>query len=140
MIRPIESNDYYKGYMELINTFTRDPAETSFEQFEVALTKVLSQNAEIYVIEQDNRIVSSIHLLYEYKLHNNFKLVCHVEDLVTHREYRKMGYASALLEFAKSKASDKNCYKIVLCSNDENKEFYIRNRFLIKGCELSKYL
>ena len=139
MIRHIESNDYYKGYMNLINTFTRAPESKTFEEFKLALELIYSQNSEIYVIERDNRIIASIHLLYEYKLHNNFKLGCHIEDVVTDSEFRKQGYASALLKFAVERASEKNCYKIVLTSNENNTNFYINNGFLLKGVELCKY-
>ena len=132
MIRHIEETDYYKGYLPLINIFTRSPQEKSFEEFKEMIQKVYSQNAEIYVIEVDGKIVSSLHLLFEYKLHNNFKLVCHIEDVVTAPQYRKNGYASVLLEHAVQRAIEKNSYKIVLTCNEENTQFYQKNGFLLK--------
>lgn len=140
MIRKIESSDYNKGYMNLINTFTKNPTNISYETFEQTLQNIQSQNGEIYGIEKDGKIVSSIHLFFEYKLHNNCKLVCHIEDLVTDPEYRNRGYASALLAYAKERSKEKNCYKIVLCSNKENSLFYKANGFQEKGLEMSKYL
>jgi predicted GNAT family N-acyltransferase len=140
MIRHIESNDYFKGYLDLINVFTREPVVKTFEEFKDVLSKIYSQNSEIYVIEKNDKIISSIHLLYEYKVHNNFKLVCHIEDVVTDTEYRNQGYASILLKYAVQKAEEKKCYKIVLSSNENNKQFYINNGFLLKGVELCKYV
>lgn len=140
MIRHITSDDYAKGYMTLINTFTKNAEEKTLEEFTAILKKIYSQNAEIYVIEENNKIVSSIHLLYEYKLHNNFKCVCHIEDVVTLPEYRKRGHASLLLRYAVEKAAEKNCYKIVLTANENNVNFYVNNGFVRKGVELCKYL
>jgi glucosamine-phosphate N-acetyltransferase len=140
MIRLIEPSDYGKGYLELINVFTRAPEEKSYDEFCMILDKIKSQDAEVYVIEKENRIVSSIHLLFEQKLHNNFKMVCHIEDVVSHPQYRKQGYASALLHFAVQRASEKNCYKVVLTTNADNVPFYTNNGFQEKGFELCKYL
>jgi GNAT superfamily N-acetyltransferase len=140
MIRLIEEGDYFKGYMDLINVFTREPRQLSYEVFCDTLKQIQSQNSEIYVIEKETQIVSSIHLLFEYKLHNNCKLVCHIEDLVTAATSRGQGYASRLLEFAVKRASEKNCYKVVLTSNPENGEFYKKNSFVEKGNEYCKYL
>ena len=33
MIRKIEYNDFNKGFMDLINTFTRTPNTTSYDEF-----------------------------------------------------------------------------------------------------------
>lgn len=140
MIRSIEESDYYKGYMNLINTFTRNPQELSYDIFKDILQKIKQQNAEVYVVEKNNTIVSSIHLLFEYKLHNNGKLVCHIEDLVTDVAYRNQGYASALLHYAVQRASEKDCYKVVLTSNSANVPFYKVNNFQEKGTELCRYL
>ena len=140
MIRLLEPDDYHKGYMDLINIFTRNPEQKTFEEFNEMIQKIQSQDAEIYVIEKDNKIVSSIHLLFEQKLHNNFKMVCHIEDVVTDPSCRKQGHASALIDHAKKRAAEKNCYKIVLTANSDNVEFYVRNSFLVKGYELCKYI
>lgn len=139
MIRHVDSLDFYKGYMQLINIFTREPRESTLQDFKNILIKIKEQNSEIFVIEQDNKIVATIHTFYEYKIHNNFKLVCHIEDLATDKEYRNRGYATKLLEFAMNRALEKDCYKTVLCTNTLNKDFYLHNGFLEKGTELCIY-
>lgn len=126
--------------MDLIHTFTRAPQEATYDEFKDALAKVYTQNAEIYVIERDEKIVSTIHLLFEQKLHNNFKSVCHIEDLVTDPAYRSCGFASSLLRHALKRAAEKNCYKVILCSNPDTAQFYLRNGFQEKGSELCVYI
>jgi predicted GNAT family N-acyltransferase len=140
MIRSIEPDDYFKGYMDLINVFTKCPEEIQFHQFKDMLSKIRSQNSEIYVLEEDSKLIATIHVLYEYKLHNNLKPVCHIEDIVTDKNYRKQGHASTLIRFALQKACENNCYKVVLCTNEDNKDFYVKNGFIVKGSELCKYI
>lgn len=136
-IRKLEYNDYYKGYLDLINIFTRYPENKSYTDFCTILDRIASQNSHIFVIEQDGIIVSSIKILIEQKLHNNFKSVLHIEDLVTHKDYRKLGLASKLINHVIN--SKYNCYKIVLCSNIENEYFYLKQKFIKKGSEFCLY-
>jgi glucosamine-phosphate N-acetyltransferase len=141
-IRKLEYNDYHKGFLDLINTFTRNPVcKPNFEEFCKMMNTIVGQGSIVYVVEdeKEGKIISSIKCLIEQKMHNNFKRVMHIEDLVTHSEYRKQGLASKLLKKALEVAKELNCYKVVLCSNPENKEFYLNNGFLEKGIEFTKY-
>lgn len=139
-IRSIEYTDYHKDYLQLINTFTRNPEMKSYEEFCFILDKINNQQSFIFVIEHDNKIVSTIKCLVEQKLHNNFKCVLHIEDLVTHKDYMKQGLATKLLQYAFNLAKECNCYKIVLCSNPENCNFYLHKGFIQKGVEFTKYI
>jgi predicted GNAT family N-acyltransferase len=139
-VRNIEYNDYYKGYLDLINVFTRYPESKTYDEFCKVLDKITNQNSHIFVIEQDNKIISSIKCMVEQKIHNNFKCVLHIEDLVTDVNYRKKGLASILLKHIINLANIFNCYKIVLCSNPENEEFYLKQHFIKKGTEFSLYI
>jgi glucosamine-phosphate N-acetyltransferase len=140
IIRKLHYNDYYKGYLDLINTFTRNSETNTFEDFCKIVDIIVSQNSFIYVIEDNSQIISSIKIIIEQKIHNNFKCVMHIEDLVTHTNYRKKGLASLLLKYVINLAQELNCYKIVLCSNPENEEFYIKQHFIRKGTEFSLYV
>ena len=139
-IRKLEYNDYYKDYMDLINSFTRSPESKTYDEICMTLDKINSHNSHIFVIEHNNKIISSIKCLIEQKLHNNFKCVLHIEDIVTHTDYRKKGLATKLLEYSLDLAKDFNCYKIILCSNPENYNFYLHKGFIQKGTEFTKYL
>lgn len=139
-IRKIDYNDYFKEYMYLINVFTRYPEKQSYEEFCIVLDKIKSHNAHIFVIEHNSKIISSIKCLIEQKIHNNFKCVLHIEDLVTHKDYRRQGLASKLIKFALDFAREQNCYKVILCSNPENCQFYLNTGFIQKGVEFTKYI
>ena len=120
LIRDIKEDDYEKGYMNLINFFTRYPEPISFDIFKETLTKIQRNGSKIFVIEENNRIVATITCMIEQKLHNNCKRVGHIEDLVVEENSRKKGYASALIQKATEVCKTENCYKIVLQTNQPN--------------------
>ena len=42
-----------------------------------------------------------------------------VENVVTHADYRKMGYATSCLDLAKQIARGNNCYKMILLTGSK---------------------
>lgn len=128
VIRFIEADDYHRGYLDLINTFTRHPTAITFEQFKHHLTLSLNQNAFILVAEtEEGQIVGTAKVLVEYKLHNNLAKMAHIEDVVVHKDYRKQEIGTKLV--AKALEYTQDCYKIVLSCKPELVPFYTRHNF-----------
>jgi GNAT superfamily N-acetyltransferase len=140
MIRRIEYTDFYKSYMDLINTFTKHPVAITYEQFCKELDKIQQQNTSIFVIEKDGIIVGTLKVVIEHKLHNNFRPVGHIEDVVIHASYRRQGFGTMLIANAKQICIENNCYKITLACNKDNIDFYKCNEFIEKGTEMTIYL
>jgi predicted GNAT family N-acyltransferase len=136
-IREIAIEDYYKGFMDIINIFTRNPLEVSYNGFEEYLKKTLDQNAIILVAEVDNIIIGTLKILKEYKLHNNFTMMAHIEDVVVHEDYRHMKIASSLIE--KALEYTKDCYKTTLSCKTELKTLYEKAGFCQAGIALTLY-
>lgn len=44
-----------------------------------------------------------------------------IENVITHRDYRKRGYGSQVIKYAIKVAEDKNCYKILLQTRRKEK-------------------
>ncbi|MBR2732002.1 MAG: GNAT family N-acetyltransferase [Clostridia bacterium] len=72
------------------------------------------KNYHIIVAEEDGRPVASAVCVIVPNLTRNVRPFALIENVVTHRDYRKRGYASACLRFAKALAQRENCYKIML--------------------------
>lgn len=102
--------------------------ERMIDRFEV------DDNSHLLVVEDDGRVVSTVHMTIIENLTHNLRPYALVENVVTHVDYRNKGYASALLQRATEIAIEHNCYKIFL-ETGSNKEstlnFYRNNGFEI---------
>lgn len=86
-------------------------------------------NHHLIVCEADGKIVSSCVCVIIPNLTRNVRPYAFVENVVTHGDYRKKGYASACLDYAKKIAEEKNCYKMMLLtgSKEESTLQFYRN-------------
>ena len=87
------------------------------------------KNHYIFICKEDNAIVSSCVMVIVPNLTNNQRPYALIENVVTHEDYRNKGLATAVLEYAKKIAVDKNCYKIMLMTGskkDSTLNFYRR--------------
>lgn len=137
IIRPIEPEDYFKGYLNVVNVFTRHPVSVPFEHFKEHLEKAINQNAIILVAELDGTIVGTVKILVEYKLHNNLAKMAHIEDVAVHSNYRHQYIGRQLLTKALDYTTD--CYKVVLSCKQDLIPFYNSHNFNQSGTTLSLY-
>lgn len=93
-----------------------------------------NENNHLLVCEYNGKVVSTVHLNIIKNLTHNLRSYGIIENVVTHGDYRNMGFASALLQKATDIAISNNCYKIML-ETGSNKEttlnFYRKNGFII---------
>jgi predicted GNAT family N-acyltransferase len=139
-IRPLAKSDYYNGFMDVINCFTRNPTEVTYEQFCTAYDEVVASKSHVFVALSGDTVVGTIKIIIEKKFHNNLKSVGHIEDVVVDPGARGSGVARAMIEFALQFIRENfTCYKVILSCNDGLVDFYKKFSFEEKGKGMSIY-
>lgn len=132
MIREIHKDDF-QGLSELYTHLHGNKPITRNEKNESIWNAILSdENHHIIVAEEDGKIVSSCVCIIVPNLTHNQQPYALIENVVTHKDYRKRGLASQCMAFAKQIAREKNCYKIMLLTGTRKRSthrFYRKNGY-----------
>lgn len=129
--------DYYKNYNNLLNQLT-SINYISYEQFSDQFNQ-LNNDYNIYVIEEDNKIIATGTLLIEHKFIHNCSRIGHIEDIIVDKNYRGKGYGRQIVEKLIDKAEEYDCYKVILNCDTNSKEFYEKIGFNHKNIQMSLY-
>lgn len=129
-----DANDLKTLYFEYLTHYP-PTEEQNMQQWADMLNKFeKDENMHLLVAIEDNRAVSSVQMAIVESLTHNVRPFAVIENVVTHEDYRKKGYASALLERATEIARDRGCYKVFLetgSNRESTLNFYRNNGFAI---------
>ena len=83
--------------------------------------EILSDQGHFYlVIEEDELLVSSCNLAIIKNLTKSARSYGLIENVVTHPDYRKKVYGTAVLKKAVEIAQENNCYKVMLMTSQKD--------------------
>ena len=129
MIREANKNDL-NALLELYLYLHEDSIPNQDEHLENTWKQIMEdKNHHLIVNEIDGKIVSSCVCVIIPNLTRNVRPYAFVENVVTHADYRKKGYASECLNYAKAIAKKENCYKMMLLTGSKEEStlrFYER--------------
>ena len=119
MIREINYNDY-TGLMQLYMQLHNNPMPEESEDINELWNKILNdKNHHIIVAEENGKIVSSCVVVILPNLTHNQQSYAIVENVITDISYRKRGFATECLDYAKKIAIKENCYKLMLLTGSK---------------------
>lgn len=121
---------------ELLNNFTRYVDDS--KRFDLFTTQ-FETHSEIYVIELNNEIIATGKIIFDRKIHNNFKYVAYIEDVIVSPDYRNHGVGNYLISSLKTATLSRDCYKIVLNCSDSLLGFYNKHGFKNTGSAMTIY-
>ena len=129
MIREITNADFdglFKLYMQLHD----NPFPEKDERVTALWKRILTdKDHHIIVAEVDEKIVSSCVCVIIPNLTHGQRPYAFIENVVTDKDFRKKGYATACLNYAKDIAKRENCYKMMLLTGSKEEstlKFYER--------------
>lgn len=129
MIREIVKEDF-NGLMELYMQLHDNPMpEKTPEMMELWNRILKDKDHHIIVAEEDGKIVSSCVCVIIPNLTHNQQPYAFIENVVTDKDYRKKGLATACLNYAKEIAVKEECYKLMLLTGSKKEStlnFYER--------------
>ncbi len=123
-IQKNELNELLELYTHLHETEIPAPSDTLAETWEAIMR---DKNHHIIVAEENGRLVSSVVCVIIPNLTRSVRPYAFIENVVTRREYRNRGYATACLNIAREIAIRENCYKMMLLTgakDDSTLRFY----------------
>lgn len=129
MIREADYNDLkqiLKLYLFLHETSV--PEET--EQLKMTWDQIMNdENHHLIICEINGKIVASCVCVIIPNLTRNMRPYAFIENVVTHIDFRRKGYAAACLNYAKEIAEKNRCYKMMLLtgSKEEGTMAFYRN-------------
>ncbi|MBR4246457.1 MAG: GNAT family N-acetyltransferase [Treponema sp.] len=122
MIREANKNDL-NALLELYLYLHEDSIPNQDKHLENTWKQIMEdKNHHLIVNEVDGKIVSSCVCVIIPNLTRNVRPYAFVENVVTHADYRKKGYASECLDYARTIAKKENCYKMMLLTGSKREE------------------
>uniref|UniRef100_A0A6B2G3Z6 Glucosamine 6-phosphate N-acetyltransferase n=1 Tax=Myxobolus squamalis TaxID=59785 RepID=A0A6B2G3Z6_MYXSQ len=133
VVRPLSSDDFEKGYIELLGhlTVTGDINKTKYNE---RFNQMKSQSGYFIIVIEDtstSKIIASSSLIVEMKFIHDCLNRGRVEDVVVHPDYRCQKLAFLLLKIIVKLAKQQNCYKLTLDARKEVHELYLKAGFAL---------
>ena len=127
MVREIRENEL-RELLELYLFLHEESVPETTEHLTNTWKDIIGdKHHHIIVKEADGKIVSSCVCVVIPNLTRNIRPYALIENVVTHEEYRKKGYATECLNYAREIAERENCYKMMLLTGskkDSTLQFY----------------
>lgn len=128
-VREIRANELHallELYLHLHETEIPDNTEYLESTWQ---TITEDRNHHIFVAEENGHLVSSCVCVIIPNLTHGVRPYAFIENVVTHKDYRNRGYATAVLQKAKQIAEENHCYKMMLLTGAKDEKtlrFYKR--------------
>lgn len=119
MIREADKSDL-KQILELYLFLHETGIPQESEHLQATWNNIINDaNHHLIVCEMEGKIIASLVCVIIPNLTRNVRPYAFVENVVTHKDYRNKGYATACLNYARQIAEENNCYKIMLLTGSK---------------------
>lgn len=122
-VREIKSDELNK-LLELYKYLNADDPELTIDEGLKEIWHEIMEDPNHFclVTEDEGVIISSCILVIIKNLTRNARPYALIENVVTHEQYRKKGYGTAILKKAIEIAKEKDCYKVMLMTSRKEED------------------
>eukprot|EP00842_Homolaphlyctis_polyrhiza_P003986 jgi/Hompol1/4589/HPOL_003734-RA len=142
VIRPLELEDYDRGYLQVLAELTT-VGEISKESFTERFEWLKSHNSEYFCIvvheTATGRVVGSGNILIERKFIHECGAVGHIEDIVVSDSQRGKGLGKWVIKMLLHLGKQAGAYKTLLACLDKNVGFYEKCGLKPKEVSMAMY-
>jgi glucosamine-phosphate N-acetyltransferase len=142
IIRRLEPNDYYLGYLELLSSLTI-VGDITYDMWMSRFLEIQKYpNIHNWIII-DTSISSNIiaigTIIIEHKFIHNCGSVGHIEDIVVSSNHQGLGLGKKIIDHLCEQGKLLGCYKVILNCKESNVGFYKRCGFNTKDIQMANY-
>ncbi|KAG5981793.1 hypothetical protein E4U55_002571 [Claviceps digitariae] len=137
-IRPLEKNDYEKGFLTCLHDLTWTGDQTA-DEFGARYDEMDTNGAGPYyyiVIEHEGRIVGTGAVIIEKKFIWNRALVGHVEEICISKDHQAKGLGLKMIHALDSVSRNVGCTKSLLNCDPAKSGFYVKCGYSGSGLEM----
>ena len=114
--RRLKASDL-SSLLELYKQLDADDSVCSTDQYEKVWKEIdNNENIQYFGAIDEGRVVSTCYAVLIPNLSRGSRSICFIENVVTDKDYRKLGLASRVMDMAIAFAKDHHCYKVILQS------------------------
>mmetsp|Transcript_13012 Transcript_13012/g.33200 ORF Transcript_13012/g.33200 Transcript_13012/m.33200 type:complete len:171 (-) Transcript_13012:68-580(-) len=142
--RPLEYEDYHRGFMKALSQLT-DPGAPTSEDWDRRFKEMVAIGDYYIIVLEDlslpktSSIIGAGTILLERKFLRGCASTGHIEDIVVDSRYRGKKLGIAIIEQLKHIGVMLGCYKILLDCSDKNVKFYEACGFTKKEVQMVVY-
>nr|CAG8440895.1 3969_t:CDS:2 [Entrophospora candida] len=125
-IRPLASDDYERGFLEVLKVLTT-VGDISKDQFLERFYFLKTHNYEYFtlvIVSPEDRIVGAGTIFVERKFIRNTGLVGHIEDIAVDKNQQGKKLGLRIIQALKYIGAKAGCYKVILDCSEKNVPFY----------------
>ncbi|KAH8812771.1 acyl-CoA N-acyltransferase [Xylogone sp. PMI_703] len=140
-IRPLERDDYAKGFLDCLKVLTHigDVTEQQFQERYDWMDTQAKGGYYILVIEDGKKIVATGVLVVERKFIHNLGTIGHIEEISVREEEQGKHLGLTMIKALDSVAINVGCYKCILNCSEKNEAFYIKCGYHKASTEMAHY-
>ncbi|CAG8802936.1 26943_t:CDS:2 [Dentiscutata erythropus] len=141
-IRPLSSEDYEKGFLDVLTVLTTvgDISKAQFLERFYYLKAHSHEYFTLVIVSPEDRIIGAGTIFVERKFIHNNGLVGHIEDIAVDKNQQGKKLGLRIIQALKYIGAKTGCYKVILDCSEEDSDLNFMLSFTRKECEMVWYI